>query len=38
MVEEIDDFLSGFGFDRIETEWRHGRENWGDALYIRNET
>ena len=35
MVEEIDDFLSGFGFDRIETEWRHGRENWGDALYTR---
>ena len=35
MVEEIDDFLSGFGFFRAETEWRHNRENWGDALYVR---
>ena len=37
MVEEIDDFLSGFGFSRVETEWRHNREKWGDALYIRKE-
>ncbi len=35
MIGDIDDFLSGFGFSRVETEWRYDRENWGDALYIR---
>ena len=33
MISDIDQFLSGF--ERVETEWRHGRENWGDALYVR---
>ena len=37
MVEEIDDFLSGFGFSRVETEWRHNREKWGDALYVKQD-
>jgi FkbM family methyltransferase len=32
-VEEIDDFLAGFGFKRIITEWVGGI--WGDALYLR---
>ena len=35
MVEDIDDFLSEFGFSRVETEWRHNREKWGDALYVK---
>ena len=35
MVEDIDYFLSGFGFSRVETEWRHNREKWGDALYVK---
>jgi FkbM family methyltransferase len=35
-VEEVDNFLSGFGFKRVETEW-HGGE-FGDALFIRNGT
>ena len=35
MIDEIDDFLRGFGFSRVETEWRRNRENWGDALYVK---
>lgn len=35
MVNDVDNFLSGFGFSRVETEWRHNREKWGDALYTR---
>jgi hypothetical protein len=35
MIGDIDDFLSVFGFSRVETEWRHNRENWGDALYVK---
>lgn len=33
-VEELDSFLTNFGFTRIETNWVGG--NWGDALYIKN--
>ena len=33
MISDIDRFLDNF--QRVETEWRHGRENWGDALYVR---
>jgi FkbM family methyltransferase len=35
LVEEIDEYLSGFGFSRVETLWA-GNTNWGDALYIKN--
>tara|TARA_R110000851_G_scaffold49435_1_gene118964 strand:- start:3814 stop:4479 length:666 start_codon:yes stop_codon:yes gene_type:complete len=35
MVNDIDDFLQGFGFSRVETEWRRNREKWGDALYTK---
>jgi hypothetical protein len=32
-VQEIDDYLKGFGFLRVATNWTsHG---WGDAFYIR---
>lgn len=31
-VNDIDIFLNGFGFMRVETKWVG---NWGDALYIR---
>jgi len=34
LIEDIDAYLSGFGFKRVETEWC-GNFNWGDALYIR---
>jgi len=33
MVEEIDEFLSGYGFRREYTNW--AGDTWGDALYVR---
>jgi FkbM family methyltransferase len=33
-VEEVDIFLSQFGFERVETNW--AGYTWGDALYIKN--
>lgn len=32
LVEDIDSYLAGFGFKRVETKWIG---NWGDALYIK---
>lgn len=32
-VEEIDEFLSSYNMERVETNWEGG--TWGDALYIR---
>jgi len=32
-VEEIDEFLAGYGMERVETDW--AGEIWGDALYIK---
>jgi FkbM family methyltransferase len=34
-VEEIDEFLSSYGFKRVETQWYYTGV-WGDALYIKN--
>lgn len=33
-VNDLDLFLNGFGFKRVETKWC-GNTNWGDALYIK---
>ena len=33
LVEELDEFLGGYGMKRVETDW--AGEIWGDALYIR---
>lgn len=33
MVQEIDDFLSQYSFQRLETSWDGG--NWGDAFYMK---
>ncbi len=33
-VEEIDEFLSAYGMERVETSWEG--KIWGDALYIKN--
>ena len=33
MVWALDEFLSEYGFERVETEWIGG--NWGDALYVK---
>lgn len=34
LVEEIDEYLATFGFERVETLWA-GNTNWGDALYCK---
>lgn len=34
LVEDIDMYLIGYGFKRVETLWC-GNTNWGDALYIK---
>lgn len=34
LVGEIDEYLAGFGFKRVETLWA-GNTGWGDALYIK---
>ena len=33
-VEEIDEFLSAYGMERVETSWEG--QIWGDAFYIKN--
>ena len=32
-VEELDEYLAGFGLVRVETDWHGGQ--WGDAFYAR---
>lgn len=34
LVEELDTYLLGYGFKRVETFWC-GNTGWGDALYIK---
>jgi FkbM family methyltransferase len=34
LVEDLDTYLLGFGFKRVETFWC-GNTGWGDALYIK---
>jgi len=36
MIEDIDEYLKEFGFQRIATQWQS--ESWGDALYLKGET
>lgn len=36
MIEEVDEFLKNWGFDRVETEWFE-ETGWGDAIYIKKE-
>ena len=33
MVEDLDEYLGGYNFKRVETTWDGG--TWGDALYIK---
>ena len=37
LVNELDEYLNGFGFLRMETEWWGGDGDWGDAFYIKAE-
>jgi FkbM family methyltransferase len=32
-IEEVDAFLGGLGYDRVETEWCGG--TWGEGIYVR---
>ncbi len=34
-VEELDEFLSSYDFERVETFWPREDYLWGDALYIK---
>lgn len=34
MVQDIDMYMLGFGFKRVETKWE-GRFGWGDAAYLK---
>lgn len=34
-IGEIDEYLSNYGFERIETHWPETYYTWGDALYIK---
>lgn len=36
LIQDIDQYLSGFGFMRVETKWA-GNTGWGDALYIKKQ-
>jgi FkbM family methyltransferase len=33
MIEDIDDYARGFGFERISVQWQS--KSWGDALYVK---
>jgi FkbM family methyltransferase len=35
-IEELDEYLGTYGFERVETTWDGG--TWGDAFYIKNKT
>lgn len=35
LIEEIDEFLSKYEFERVETKWPESYFTWGDALYIK---
>ena len=36
LINELDEYLNGFGFLRMETEWWGGDSGWGDAFYIKS--
>ena len=36
MIEELDEYLGKYNFQRVETHWPETWYKWGDALYIKN--
>lgn len=36
MIDDIDDYLSHYNFNRVETYWPESWYKWGDALYIKD--
>lgn len=35
MIDDIDEYLGTYGFERVETHWPTEWYKWGDALYIK---
>jgi hypothetical protein len=35
-IQELDEFLSKYGFERVDTHWWYG-DGWGDAFYIKKD-
>jgi len=35
MIDDIDEYLGEYGFERVETYWPETWYKWGDALYIK---
>ena len=35
MIDEVDEYLGSYGFERVETHWPETWYKWGDALYIK---
>lgn len=35
LVEDLDAFLSSFGFERVETKWASENLSWGDGVWIK---
>ena len=35
LVQDLDQYLKSFDLTRVETEWWGDKEDWGDALYIK---
>ena len=35
LIEELDEHLGEYGFERVETHWPETWYKWGDALYIK---
>jgi FkbM family methyltransferase len=35
LIEDIDEFLGEYGFERVETHWPETWYKWGDALYVK---
>lgn len=35
MIDDVDEYLGTYGFERVETHWPTEWYKWGDALYIK---
>jgi FkbM family methyltransferase len=36
LINEIDEYVKKFGFERVETKWYENKCSWGDAFYVKN--
>lgn len=37
LIEDLDEFLSQYDMERVDTAWWDGNGDWGDALYIKKQ-